>query len=159
MGFVGILVIVRPGFGAIAWAALFPLGCAACFALFQLTSRLVGRSDHPTATLAWTILVGLMVTTPLLAVDWRPLVPVAWALMVIAGVCFGISQYFLARAFRLAPAALLAPFTYTQIGACGSPGPSAVRGGAEALGGRGHCTRDRRRSLSPAASTGRLKWR
>ncbi len=115
VGFVGILVIVRPGFGAIAWAALFPLACAACFALFQLTSRLVGRSDHPTATLAWTILVGLVVTTPLLAVDWRPLVPELLALMVAAGVCFGISQYCLARAFRLAPAALLAPFTYTQI--------------------------------------------
>ena len=46
-GFLGILIIVRPGAGAIAWAALLPLACAAFFALFQLTTRLVGRSDHP----------------------------------------------------------------------------------------------------------------
>jgi drug/metabolite transporter (DMT)-like permease len=114
-GFVGILIIVRPGAGAIAWAALFPLACAAFFALFQVTTRLVGRSDSPAATLAWTILVGLVVTTPLLAWDWRPLSTSAWILMVAAGLCFGVAQYCLTRAFLEAPAALLAPFTYTQI--------------------------------------------
>jgi drug/metabolite transporter (DMT)-like permease len=115
LGFTGILIIVRPGSDTFAWAALLPLACAASFALFQLTSRLVGRSDHPTATLAWTILVGLVVTTPLLLLDWRPLSVRATLLMLAAGLCFGISQYCLARAFRLAPAALLSPFTYTQI--------------------------------------------
>ena len=35
-GFIGILVIVRPGGDAVAWAAIFPLICAFCFALFQL---------------------------------------------------------------------------------------------------------------------------
>jgi drug/metabolite transporter (DMT)-like permease len=114
-GFVGILIIVRPGAGAIAWAALFPLACAAFFAIFQVTTRLVGRSDPPAATLAWTILVGLLVTTPLLAWDWRPLSLGSWTLMTASGLCFGGAQYFLTRAFCEAPAALLAPFTYTQI--------------------------------------------
>ena len=62
-----------PGLGAIAWAALYPLACAACFALFQLTTRLVGRRDPPAATLAWAILVGFVLTAPLLLLDWRPL--------------------------------------------------------------------------------------
>jgi drug/metabolite transporter (DMT)-like permease len=114
-GFAGILVIVRPGAGAFAWAALLPLACAVCFALFQLTTRLVGRSDHPAATLAWTILVGLLVTSPLLLIDWRPVEPGAWALMIVSGLCFGVAQCCLAYAYRHAPAALLAPFTYTQI--------------------------------------------
>jgi drug/metabolite transporter (DMT)-like permease len=114
-GFVGILIIVRPGAGAIAWAALFPLACAVCFALFQLTTRLVGRSDAPAATLAWTILVGLVVTTPLLLLDWRPPSSIAWLLMASSGLCFGAAQLCLARAFREAPAAVLSPFTYTQI--------------------------------------------
>ena len=115
MGFTGILIIVRPGSDTFAWAALLPLACAASFALFQLTSRLVGRSDQPNATLAWTILVGLAVTSPLLLVDWRPLSAHSAALMIGCGLCFGVAQYCLARAFRLAPAALLSPFTYTQI--------------------------------------------
>ena len=114
-GFAGILVIVRPGAGAFAWAALLPLACAACFALFQLTTRLVGRSDHPAATLAWTILVGLLVTSPLLLIDWRPVEVAGWALMIVSGTMLrGVAV--LSR-LRLppAPAALLAPFTYTQI--------------------------------------------
>lgn len=122
VGFAGILVIVRPGAGAIAWAALLPLACAVCFALFQLTTRLVGRSDHPAATLAWTIAVGLVVTTPLLLLDWRPVGARAWAVMIFSGLCFGAAQYCLARAYLSAPAVLLAPFTYTQIA------PAAVLG-------------------------------
>lgn len=115
VGFAGILVIVRPSAGAIAWAALLPLACAVCFALFQLTTRLVARSDHPAATLAWTIAVGLVVTTPLLLLDWRPVGARAWAVMIFSGLCFGAAQFCLARAYLSAPAALLAPFTYTQI--------------------------------------------
>jgi drug/metabolite transporter (DMT)-like permease len=115
VGFVGILVIIRPGAGAVAWAALFPLGCAFCFALFQLATRIVGRSDRPAATLAWTIGVGLAVATPLLLADWRPVAPGAWLLMALSGLCFGGAQHLLILAFRAAPAALLAPFTYAQI--------------------------------------------
>ena len=115
VGFIGILVIVRPGGDAVAWAAVFPLACAFCFALFQLATRLVGRHDQPTATLAWTIAVGLVVTTPLLLVDWRPVAAAAWALMVLSGLAFGGAQLLLIRAFRLAPAAVLTPFTYAQI--------------------------------------------
>ena len=115
VGFAGILVIVRPGAGAIAWAALLPLACAVCLALFQLATRMVGRSDHPAATLAWTIAVGLVVTTPLPVLDWRPIGAQAWAMMIFSGLCFGAAQFCLAGVFRNAPAALLAPFTHTQI--------------------------------------------
>lgn len=114
-GFAGILIIVRPGAGAIAWAALLPLACAVCFALFQLTSRMVGRNDSAAASLTWTIMVGLAVTTPLLLLDWRAPSPLGWALLAGSGLCFGLAQLCLAAAFRHAPAALLAPFTYTQI--------------------------------------------
>jgi drug/metabolite transporter (DMT)-like permease len=115
VGFVGILVIVRPGAGAVAWAALFPLGCAFCFALFQLATRHVGRNDQPAATLSWTIGVGLAVATPLLLTGWRPVAFDAWLLMALSGLCFGGAQHLLILAFRAAPAALLAPFTYAQI--------------------------------------------
>jgi drug/metabolite transporter (DMT)-like permease len=48
-------------------------------------------------------------------VDWRPIEPLAWLLLAASGLCFGLAQACLARAFRAAPAALLTPFTYTQI--------------------------------------------
>ncbi len=114
-GFAGVLLIARPGAGTIAWAALFPLGTAFIFALYQILTRLVSRSDDPVVTLAWTVAVGLVLTTPLLAFWWHPVGATDWLLLVLSGLLFGGGQYLLIRAFALAPAAVLAPFTYAQI--------------------------------------------
>jgi drug/metabolite transporter (DMT)-like permease len=115
-GFAGVLVIARPGAGAIAWAALFPLATALLFALYQVLTRLVSRGDDPSVTLAWTVTVGLVLTTPLLVPYWHPVGGGAdWLLLALSGVLFGAGQYLLIRAFAMAPAAVLAPFTYAQI--------------------------------------------
>ena len=113
-GFAGVLLIVRPGAGTIAWAALFPLATAFLFALYQIMTRLV-RGDDPVVTLAWTIAVGLVLTTPLLPLAWHPVAGPDWLLLVLSGLLFGAGQLLLIRAFALAPAGLLAPFTYAQI--------------------------------------------
>ncbi|WP_027132647.1 DMT family transporter [Geminicoccus roseus] len=115
VGFLGILVVVRPGADALAWAAVFPLGCAFFFALYQVAMRFVGRHDDPVATLAWSIGTGLVVTTPLVLLDWRPPSGAAWAAMILTGLVFGAAQYCLIQGFRRAPPARLTPFTYTQI--------------------------------------------
>lgn len=114
-GFLGVLVIVRPGPGAIAWAAFFPLATAFLFALYQVLTRLVSQGDDPLVTLAWTIMVGLVLTSLLLPIRWQPVAGGDWALLALSGVLFGLGQLLLIRAFALARAAVLAPFTYTQI--------------------------------------------
>ena len=114
-GFAGILVIVRPGAGAIAWAACFPLATAFLFALYQVLTRLVSRGDDPVVTLAWTVATGLVLTTPLLPPYWRPVSGSDWPLLGLSGLLFGAGQFLLIRAFATAPAAVLAPFTYVQI--------------------------------------------
>jgi drug/metabolite transporter (DMT)-like permease len=114
-GFVGVLIIVRPGAGAIAWAAIFPLMTAFLFALYQLLTRLVSRDDVPIVTLAWTIAVGLVLTTPLLPFSWRSVAGSDWILFVLSGILFGLAHFLLIRAFAMTEAAVLAPFTYVQI--------------------------------------------
>jgi drug/metabolite transporter (DMT)-like permease len=114
-GFAGVLVIARPGAGTIAWAALFPLATAFFFALYQVLTRLVSREDDPLVTLAWTILVGLVATSPVLLVQAQPPTAPDWLLMAASGALFGAGQFLLIRAFALAPAAILTPFTYAQI--------------------------------------------
>jgi drug/metabolite transporter (DMT)-like permease len=114
-GFAGVLIIARPGTGAIAWAAVFPLATAVFFALYQLLTRLVSRGADPKVTLAWTIGVGVVLTTPLLPFHWHTLDGKAWLLLVLSGLLFGMGQFLLIRAYSLASAALLAPFTYAQI--------------------------------------------
>src|SRR5262249_12120281 len=100
--------------GALAWAVIFPLATALFFALYQLFTRLVSREDDPWVTLAWTIAVGLVLTTLLLPFDWRAVNPPDWALLVLSGVLFGLGQFLLIRAYSFVPAAVLAPFTYVQ---------------------------------------------
>lgn len=114
-GFVGVLVIVRPGAGTLAWAAFFPLATALMFAVYQLMTRLVSRGDEPIATLGWTILVGLLLAMPFLPIGWRDVAAVDWLLLGLSGILFGLGHFLLIRAFAMAPAAVLTPFTYVQI--------------------------------------------
>ena len=115
VGFAGVLTIVRPGAGAIAWAALFPLATAFFFALYQVLTRLVSREDAPVVTLAWTIAVGLVATSAMLPFSWHGVSGGDWALLILSGLLFGAGQFFLIRAFAMAPGVVLAPFTYVQI--------------------------------------------
>ncbi len=114
-GFAGVLIIARPGAGTLAWAALFPLATALIFALYQILTRLVSRNTDPIVTLAWTVAVGLVPTTPLLFPYWHPVRLSDWPLLILSGLLFGAGQFLLIRAFAMAPAGVLAPFTYAQI--------------------------------------------
>ena len=115
LGFLGVLIVVRPGAGSIAWAALLPLATAFLFALYQVLTRLASRGDPPATTLAWTILTGLLLTTPLLPLGWVNGSLAAWLLLILSGLLYGTGQLLLIRALAAAPANILTPFTYTQI--------------------------------------------
>jgi drug/metabolite transporter (DMT)-like permease len=66
-------------------------------------------------TLAWTILVGFVLTLPVLPFGWRAVQGWDWILLAVSGVLFAAGQLLLIEAFARAPAAALAPFTYVQI--------------------------------------------
>jgi drug/metabolite transporter (DMT)-like permease len=115
LGFLGVLIVVRPGVGSIAWAALLPLTNALLFALYQVLTRLASRADPPATTLAWTILTGFLITTPLLVVGWANGSLLGWLLLILSGLLFGAGNLLMIRAFAALPAAVLTPFTYTQM--------------------------------------------
>ena len=115
VGFLGVLIVARPGTGSIAWAALLPLATAFLFGLYQVLTRLASRGDPAATTLTWTILTGFLLTTPLLPLGWANGSPAGWLLLILSGLLFGTGQLLLIRAFVAAPAAILTPFSYTQI--------------------------------------------
>lgn len=114
-GFAGVLVIVRPGSEIAHFAALFPLASALSFAGFQLMTRIVSRSDSTLATVfhtgagtcLWSSLIVPFVWTPMSGRQW-----LGFAVLGTLGTCAHIC---LVRAFTLAPAALVSPFTYTKL--------------------------------------------
>jgi drug/metabolite transporter (DMT)-like permease len=116
VGFLGVLLVARPGFGELTRYTIFPAVGAVFYAVFQLmTRRLATAGEDPDVTLAWTLLVGWLVSVPLAIANWPPVGSAALGLALAMGVAFGLGQLFLARSFALAPAHLLAPLSYAQI--------------------------------------------
>jgi drug/metabolite transporter (DMT)-like permease len=114
-GCVGALIIIRPGFGVMQWAALLPLGAACCFALFQIITRRLSQTDAPLTTLFYTISVGTPVTTLIMPFVWVMPDWQGWLLMAAMGLIGGVSHFTLIKAFATAPAAVVSPFTYTNL--------------------------------------------
>ncbi len=116
IGFMAVLIVARPGFSELSQYTVFPVIAAVFYAAFQLLTRWLGTSgEPPTTTLAWTLSVGAAIGVPLAIATWVPQSPVTWGLSFCLGVVFGLAQLWLVKAFTLAPANLLTPFSYFQI--------------------------------------------
>jgi drug/metabolite transporter (DMT)-like permease len=116
IGFLAVLLVARPGFDALSQYTVFPALAAVFYALLQLFSRRLGAAGEKAGTtLAWTLLAGSLVSLLPAAMDWRTPTPLDWLVLLCLGATFGLGQYCLAKAFALAPANVLTPFTYFQI--------------------------------------------
>jgi drug/metabolite transporter (DMT)-like permease len=116
-GFVGVLIVIRPGVGMPHWALALPLVTALGFALYQILTRKVAGTPGETsvAMLFYVASVGAVVTSALVPFFWRTVAPLDWVPMAAMGLLGGIGHLILIRALTIAPASLLAPFVYTQI--------------------------------------------
>ena len=119
-GFIGVLIVIRPGADVFGWAVVFPLALALVNACFQtLTRRLAVTDEHPVLGQMVVGVAGLAVfSVPLLwpgSFDaslglWQ------WAILLGVGVAGTAGHFALLRAFGLDSPAGLAPFSYVQIG-------------------------------------------
>ena len=116
VGFVGALIIVRPGQGSLQAAALMPLGAAFLFGFYQIVTRLLNRTDRPLTTLTYSALCASLATSALVPFHWQADPDAAaWVLMVALGVIGAVSQFALIKAYEVAPAATVAPFFYVSL--------------------------------------------
>jgi len=116
VGFLGVLLVTRPGFGGIHPAALLSLAAALFYATYSITTRILARTDSNETTLFYSNLVGVAAMTPAVWFVWvTPSEPLIIALMVAAGALGSFGHYLLIAAHRLAPAAALSPFIYSEL--------------------------------------------
>ena len=114
-GFIGVLVIIRPGGALFNLATALPLASSVLYALFQIITRRYAGRDSAYVTHFWTALVATAVTGATLPVWWvTPSWPV-WLGLVAMGLIGGGAHYILIRAYECAPPHTLAPFTYLQL--------------------------------------------
>jgi drug/metabolite transporter (DMT)-like permease len=115
VGFVGVLIIIRPGLQEIEWPLLIPLVGALMWALYQILVRLCSRTDGSDTTLLWSALVGLAATSVTGPFVWVPPDREAWVLLVVLAVAGSIAHYALIKGLQLAEASAVQPYTYTLL--------------------------------------------
>jgi len=112
---IGALIIIRPGSEVFSPVALFALAAAACYAGFALVTRFVGRGEPVWTSLFYTALLGAVVLSVAVVPFWQTPSPRAMMLMVAIGLVAALGQFLLIRAFMLAEASLVAPFSYAGL--------------------------------------------
>jgi drug/metabolite transporter (DMT)-like permease len=114
-GFGGVLIIMRPGLEGFHPAMILSLLAALCGALYQLTTRRVGADDRAETSLLHGTFWGAVCMLPATAVSFEMPAAWQWPVLAFAGFCGSFGHYLLIAAHRIAPASLLAPYSYTQI--------------------------------------------
>lgn len=112
---IGALVVIRPGADVFTPAALLPLGCAVCYAANGLLTRAVGARESLWTAMILTSAIGTGIMTALLPFVWVPIAATDIARLVAIGVLGTTSQICLVKAFSLAEASAVAPFSYFGI--------------------------------------------
>jgi drug/metabolite transporter (DMT)-like permease len=125
VGFLGVLIMTRPGSGIFAVAALVPLIAAVFYDLAMVTVRKMTQERSGTVVFYFSLLASLagLATIPFGRPEWAEygLSPWIWpdgrdlAILIVIGVIGGISQILLTNAFRMAPMAVVAPFDYAAL--------------------------------------------
>jgi drug/metabolite transporter (DMT)-like permease len=121
-GFVGALIVIRPGSGLFGWAVLLPLAAALSNAAFQIVTSRLSLRENPYTTNFYTGLTGMMLAAPLVLIGSQQVVSVLTAAPLHVGLLLAVGalgtggHLLLIMALGKAPPATLMPFLYTQIG-------------------------------------------
>ena len=115
IGFVGVLIVVRPGTDVFDPAAFVALFAGAVYALYLVLTRLLSRTDRSDGIALSTAWIGLAVFSVALPFDWR--MPTGEEALLLASVALAgtIGHRLIIVAFSRAPASTLQPFTYLQV--------------------------------------------
>jgi len=115
-GFLGVLIVIRPGGDVFHWSALLLLGSATCHATYQIVTRMVANIDPPETTTLYSSMFGALGMLPVLLFVWKtPTSALDLLFFCCLGVIGGIGHYCVVRALAYAPATIIAPFQYFQL--------------------------------------------
>jgi len=115
VGFAGVLIMLDPWAIEFHLVSLVILAATFCYALSTVLVRRLSRHDPDVVTLFWFAVVGTVVSIACAVPEWKWPPPMDWVWLLTLGLLGGCAQILITRAWRLAPAAVLAPFDYASI--------------------------------------------
>ena len=114
-GFVGILIILRPGLKVFDPISLIAVGCAIAFSLYQVLTRYVSEEDDSDTSFFYTGATGLIVLT-LIGPFFLTKIALIDVFFILAVCCLGAAgHYLMIKSFQNAEASLLQPFIYLHL--------------------------------------------
>jgi drug/metabolite transporter (DMT)-like permease len=115
VGFIGILIILRPGFAVFAPEALVALLAALLWAAYGLMTRYAARRDTAATSFFWTGTVGAVGMTAVGLWFWEPMTRPDWAWMGVLCVTGAFGHWLLIRCYEVVEASTVQPFAYLQL--------------------------------------------
>ena len=115
IGFIGSMVVIRPGFVEINLASLAALGTGVMYGFYLIITRKLSSSDNPLLTLLLTGVVGAIIISFFMPFVWIKPNLNQWSMMVAIGIFACIGHLFIILSLKYADASKLAPFSYFEI--------------------------------------------
>lgn len=116
VGFVGVLVVIRPGTELFQWASLLIVASATFYALYQIMLRRVATIDRPETSVVYSALVGSVLMSLLVPFHWKNPDSLQDVLLLCSlGALGALGHYCVAKAMTYAPANFVSPFNYWQM--------------------------------------------
>jgi drug/metabolite transporter (DMT)-like permease len=116
VGLLGAVCVLRPSStGLPIAAALAALGSATCYASNYVLARFMVGTETPESMVFWFLALLAIGCGLMAAPAWHPIARSDWALLLGLGLSGALGQFFITKAFVLAPASVVAPFDYTAL--------------------------------------------
>lgn len=114
-GFLGVLIIMRPGLSIFDSKSLIPLVAAFFLSLYQILTRKASEYDPSETSLFYTSIIGIISMSFLVPFFWQPMQSFSYLLFVGIGIFFSFGIYFQIIALSYSKASIVQPFHYTLI--------------------------------------------
>ena len=115
IGFIGSLIVIRPGFVELNLASFAALGTGVLYGFYLIVTRKLHSSDNPLLTLLLTGLVGAIIISCFMPAVWIKPTPNHWYMMFAIGFFASVGHLLLILSLKYADASKLAPFSYFEI--------------------------------------------
>lgn len=115
IGFIGTLIIIRPGFQELNPGVFLALGSGASLAIYLILTRRIAGSAPAMVTTFYTSLCGAIIMSVVAVFVWQTPTPAQWGLFVLLSLIANGGHYLIIRSYDHAEASLLAPLAYTEM--------------------------------------------
>ncbi len=115
IGFIGVLIVLRPGTGMFTPAAIGVILAAVCYAGLALTARKLAATESSFSLSVYVVTGPFLVSSTMIAGNFTAPDASGWFLFITAGLCSALAWVGIVGGYRRAPPAMLAPFEYTAL--------------------------------------------